>query len=200
MAAEAMSATERPIRADAVRNRERVMVAARELLARNGPEAQMEEIAARAGVGVGTLYRHFPTKGALLTEIARERFRSFLPIVAEAEQIEDPYEAFATVVRRFGEETEADVGFQLAMLGAGDFHADDIAEEKHAVSERVSAIMHRGVRSGALRADLTDADFPILMCSLSATMYFKPGGNADWRRQLELALAGIRGPGTPPAT
>jgi AcrR family transcriptional regulator len=188
-------ATERPSRADAVRNRERVMVAARELLARHGREAQMEEIAAKAGVGVGTLYRHFPTKEALLTEIARERFRSFVPIAAEAEQIEDAFVAFATALRRFSEETEEDVGFQLAMLGARDFHADDIAQEKRAVTEHVARIIDRGVRTGALRADLTEADFPILMCALSATMYFKPGANPDWRRQLELMLDGLRGPG-----
>jgi AcrR family transcriptional regulator len=62
-----MSTDERTLRADARRNRERIMAAGRELFAREGPQAQMDEIAAHAGVGIGTVYRHFPTKDALLT-------------------------------------------------------------------------------------------------------------------------------------
>ncbi|HRV60171.1 MAG TPA: helix-turn-helix domain-containing protein, partial [Solirubrobacterales bacterium] len=59
------------MRADARRNREKVLVAARELFARDGEGVQIEEIANHAGVGIGTVYRHFPTKGALLTEMVR---------------------------------------------------------------------------------------------------------------------------------
>ena len=84
---------EKPLRADALRNRERIVASGRELFASRGAEAQMDEIAAHAGVGIGTLYRHFPDKQALLTAMARERFAEFSEIAAEAEQIVDPFES-----------------------------------------------------------------------------------------------------------
>src|SRR5271165_3634774 len=67
----------RPMRADARRNRERILAAARELFAGSPQEVQMDDLARRAGVGVGTLYRHFPDKEALMGELVRERFELF---------------------------------------------------------------------------------------------------------------------------
>ena len=67
----------KPMRADARRNRERILEAARELLAAGPPEVQMDDLARRAGVGVGTVYRHFPDKEALMGELVRERFELF---------------------------------------------------------------------------------------------------------------------------
>ena len=66
------------------------MSAGRELFARDGPDAQMDEIAARAGVGIGTVYRHFPTKEALLTAMVRDRFQQFAEIAKVAEDTVDP--------------------------------------------------------------------------------------------------------------
>jgi len=90
----------RPLRADARRNLERILASARTLFAERGPDAQMEDIAAHAGVGIGTLYRRFPTKAALVTELVRERFQEFAVIAAECEGIDDPGEALATMMRR----------------------------------------------------------------------------------------------------
>ena len=67
----------RPLRADARRNRERILEAARETFSEYGTEAQMDEIARRAGVGVGTLYRHFPTKDVLVGELVRIKLSDF---------------------------------------------------------------------------------------------------------------------------
>ena len=80
-----MSTDQRTLRADARRNRERILSSGRELFAREGPEAQMDEIAAHAGVGIGTVYRHFPTKELLLTEIVRVRFQEFAAIATLVE-------------------------------------------------------------------------------------------------------------------
>ena len=96
------------IRADARRNRERIMSSGRELFAREGPEAQMDEIAAHAGVGIGTVYRHFPTKEALLTEMVRLRFQEFAEVAVLAEDIADPLEALETIMRRSAEAVEGD--------------------------------------------------------------------------------------------
>jgi len=71
------SETERPLRADARRNRERILASARAAFAESGAAVQIDDVARHAGVGVGTVYRHFPTKQALLTELVRQTFRLF---------------------------------------------------------------------------------------------------------------------------
>src|ERR1700743_682427 len=93
-----MEKLERPRRADARRNRARIIASARKLSARLGNDAQMEEIAADSGLGMGTLYRHFPNKQALLTEIVRKRFEGMIELAQAAERIEDPGEAFEAVL------------------------------------------------------------------------------------------------------
>src|SRR3954468_9163530 len=84
----------RPLRADARRNRERVLIAARAAFAEHGREAQMDDVARRAGVGVGTVYRHFPTKEALVNALALDLFERLVQHAREALAIEDPWEAF----------------------------------------------------------------------------------------------------------
>jgi AcrR family transcriptional regulator len=190
------SATVHPptLRADARRNRERIMIAARELFAREGPQAQMDEIAAHAGVGIGTVYRHFPTKEALLTAMVRDRFQEFAAIAVEAEEIADPLEALETVMRRSAEEVEGDVGFQLAMMGSNELEWEGIDEQKAALAEVVTRIIARAIAAGAVADDFSFEDFAMMMCGITATMYYKPGG-ADWRRHLELLLRGVLAPG-----
>jgi len=78
------SETERPLRADARRNRECILQAAREVFAKSGIDAQMDDVASRAGVGVGTVYRHFPTKEALMAELVRQKFRVFAAAARES--------------------------------------------------------------------------------------------------------------------
>jgi AcrR family transcriptional regulator len=182
---------QRTLRADARRNRERIMASARELFAREGPDAQMDDIAAHAGVGIGTVYRHFPTKEALLTAMVRDRFAVFAEIARAAEQIADPFDALATMMRESAEAVEHDMGFQLAMMGANELDWDGVELEKAALTEVVARIIERAVVTGAVRPDLSGEDYPMIMCGITSTMYFKPG-SADWRRHLELVLQGIR--------
>src|ERR1700756_2007672 len=89
------AAAPRPLRADAARNRERVLAAAREAFAEYGRDAQMEDVARRAGVGVGTVYRHFATKEALVDALLETRFRQAMERAREALALEDPWEAVA---------------------------------------------------------------------------------------------------------
>src|SRR5918912_1275957 len=85
----------RPLRADARRNRERVLRAAREACAAHGTGVQMDDVARRAGVGVGTVYRHFPTKEGLIEALVAGKFRITAENLRAALQIDDPWEAFA---------------------------------------------------------------------------------------------------------
>jgi AcrR family transcriptional regulator len=188
---ESMSEKERPLRADARRNRERILAAAGELFARLGDEAQMDQIAARCGLGLGTLYRHFPTKEALLTAIVRERFRGMADLARDAERIDDPGQAFEAVLTGYLEAAEGDAAFQLALLGSSSPRWEAIEEEKAEFTAAVTRIIERAVAAGAVRADLTFADFPLVARGVMSTMYFNRHGS-DWRRHLELALDGIR--------
>lgn len=188
-----MSTDQRPLRADARRNRERLLASARELFARTG-HASTEEIAAHASVGIATVYRHFPTKEALLTALVRDRFQGFVDMAHAAEDITDPFEALEAILRGYGEAADDDKGFQLAMLGSNDLAWDGIEQEKNAFAEAVTRVINRAIAAGVVRHDLTFNDFPMLTCGILATMYFKPGGNDDWRRHLQLALDSIRTP------
>ncbi|MDT7790411.1 MAG: hypothetical protein QOF58_8830, partial [Pseudonocardiales bacterium] len=91
------------MRADAARNREKVLEAARELFASKGFEVPLDEIATQAGVGPGTVYRHFPTKQALLGAIAEDRFRQLAVHAQAALEIDDPWTALTTFVHRGAE-------------------------------------------------------------------------------------------------
>jgi AcrR family transcriptional regulator len=166
------------------------MSAGRELFARDGPEAQMDEIATRAGVGIGTVYRHFPTKEALLTAMVRERFHEFAEIATLAEATVDPREALETVMLRSAEAVEGDVGFQLAMMGSNQLEWEGIEEQKAVLAAVVTRIIQRAVEAGAVRDDFTFEDFGMVMCGITSTMYYKPG-SADWRRHLAIIVHGL---------
>jgi AcrR family transcriptional regulator len=189
-----MPDNERPLRADARRNRERIMAAASELFAQHGHEAQMEDIAARAGLGIGTLYRHFPSKQALLAAMVGERFRGMAELVRAAEQIADPGEAFEATLRGYLEAADGDATFQLALMGTDDLRWDLVQEQKAEFAQAVGAIIDRAVAAGRIRPDFTGADFTILARGIISTMYFKAGGTSDWRRHLELVLDSVRVP------
>src|SRR5947209_10180827 len=113
--------TERPQRADARRNRERILEGARSAFAEFGADAQMDDVARRSGVGVGTVYRHFPTKEALLVELVRQKFRLFADRARQAlEDGGDAFEALVDLMRANAETAARDAASQQAIAGAGD--------------------------------------------------------------------------------
>jgi AcrR family transcriptional regulator len=188
-----MTDTERPLRADARRNREKIMASAAELFARLGTDAQMDQIAEHCGLGLGTLYRHFPTKEALLAAIISRRTEGLADLARAAERVDDPGEAFETLLRSYLESAEGDVAFQFAVLGSRDRRQSGPTVEKAEFRAIVTRIMDRAIAAGALRADLTVADFPLIACGVLSIMYYKPGGDEEgWRRYLDLVLDGLR--------
>jgi AcrR family transcriptional regulator len=187
MATEPTTTGERPLRADARRNRERILDAARLACAEHGAAVQMDDVAGRAGVGVGTVYRHFATKEALLEALLSEKYRTFVGYAREALEIDDPWEAFASVMRRNAEFMAKDAGLRHAVAGAG---LTESGSEERAELERLGGeIIARAQRAGVLRDDVTIEDLPMLMAGLCASMS-QP--QFDWRRHLELILDGLR--------
>lgn len=181
--------TPRPERADKARNRARILEAASAAFAESGTETQMDSIAARAGVGVGTLYRHFETKEVLLVAMVRQKFTLILEVARDGLEHEgEPFEIFKDVLRGGASVTSGDAAAQDALMRAGDdvwSHAADIIEELQATMQ---ILIDRAQAGGTMRADVSAADVPMLMCGVSATM---AAGNWDWRRHLEIVLDGL---------
>jgi AcrR family transcriptional regulator len=181
---------QRPLRADARRNRERILEAARIVFAEQGGEAQIDDIARAARVGVGTVYRHFPHKDALLGELVNQKFRGFADNAERALEVEDPWEAFAGLLRANAEFCAGDVGVQQA-LARGPAAWEFAAMELHRLRETTSRLIARAQEAGVMRPDFVVDDIAMLMCALSSTMGV-PG--YDWRRHLEILLSGLRTP------
>ena len=183
--------SERILRADARRNRDAILDAAGELFARHGDAVQMDEIAERAGLGVGTLYRHFADKGSLRAAIIGRRFEAMAALARAAEALEDPGAAFEQVLHGYLQSAEPDAAFRLALLGPDRPDWAAIDAEKAAFATSVERIVRRAVDAGQLRADFGLPDFILITRGAMANM----GGNGDWHRYLELQLEGIRGTG-----
>jgi len=179
---------ERPLRADARRNRERILVAAREVCAQQGANVQIDDVARIAGVGVGTVYRHFPTKDALIEALVAEKFRVTIDNIRAALEIEDPWEAFAAGLRTNAEVMAADAGLRDALirLGPAARHSDTDRAEVHTLATR---LIERAQAAGVLRDDVTADDVGALMAGLCASMAHP---EVDWRRHLEILLDGLR--------
>jgi AcrR family transcriptional regulator len=179
---------ERPLRADARRNRERILEAARGACAEHGTSVQIDDVARTAGVGVGTVYRHFPTKDALIEALVAEKFRVTTENIRAALEIEDPWESFAEALRRNAEVMAADAGLRDALirLGPAAQHSDEAHAELDALAGR---LVGRAQAAGALRRDVSVEDIGALMAGLCTSMAHP---ELDWRRHLELLLDGLR--------
>jgi AcrR family transcriptional regulator len=182
---------DRPLRADARRNRERILQAARFACAEHGASVQIDDVARSAGVGVGTVYRHFPTKDALIEALVAEKFRITSENMRAALEIEDPWESFAAALRRNAEVMAADAGLRDALirLGPDVSHSDAARAETEELGGRLVA---RAQAAGVLREDVSAQDIGILMAGLCTSMAH-PG--LDWRRHLEVLLDGLRAHG-----
>jgi AcrR family transcriptional regulator len=182
----------RQLRADARRNRERILEGARAVFAECGAEAQMDDVAARAGVGVGTVYRHFPTKEALMVELMRQKFRLFADRAREAlETDQEPFEALVGLLRRNAETAAHDAATQLAIAGAGENLWDQTQAEREELLERTDELIARAHRAGTIRADIQASDIAMLMCGVCSAMSVTAPG-FDWERHLDLVVDMLR--------
>ncbi|MGO9899602.1 MAG: TetR/AcrR family transcriptional regulator [Solirubrobacteraceae bacterium] len=181
----------RPLRADARRNRERILESARAVFAECGAEAQIDDVARQAGVGVGTVYRHFATKEALLAELLREKFRLFSARAREVlAQDGEPFAMFEDLLRRNAETAASDAAVQHALAAAGEHIWVQASDERDELLAATGELIARARRAGTIRQDLEANDIAMLMCGLCSTMGGKPG--FDWRRHLDLVIDMLR--------
>jgi AcrR family transcriptional regulator len=174
-------------RSDARRNRERVVAAARRCMARDGLDAGMDDIARTAGVGVGTVYRHFPTKDELVEALAGERFERLRDIALEALDMDDPAQAFEQFIRAAARiQTEDRALSEVLVSRPGTMRG---AAERVGMLELTDKVLRRAQKAGAIRPDADARDIPMIMCGMAGTF---DNPFADNERYIGIVLDGLR--------
>jgi AcrR family transcriptional regulator len=195
-AAEASSApTARHLRADAQRNRDKILAAAEVAFREQGSAVQMEDIAHRASVGVGTLYRHFPTKENLVAELFMHRFSGCIAQAESALESADPWSALECFVHNNAEAMAVDAGLRDALTAVRK-DQNMCSAQRGELNARIAMLLERGQRQGSVRPDVEVQDMQALMCGLSAAI--ADGGQP--RLLASVLLAGLRAQDAPRAS
>jgi AcrR family transcriptional regulator len=186
------SETHRPLRADARRNRERILESARSVFAECGAEAQMDDVARCAGVGVGTVYRHFPTKEALMVELVRQKFRLFADRAREAlDEDGEPFAALTGLMRLNAQTAARDAATQHALASSGESIWRQARAEQEELVALTEELVARARSEGTIRPDARGTDIGMLMCGVCSSMGFSVRG-FDWERHLDLVIDALR--------
>ena len=187
--------THRQPRADARRNREAVIAAAKQLFAERGLDAQMPDVAKAANVGVGTVYRHFATKDDLIAAMAAERFERMADKAREALEADDAWESFCDFIR-FCAQIQADDRGLCEVMGSRPEVMGQAAEAA-GLPGLSNRLVKRAQRAGVLRRDLSWEDVPMIACGLGRVTDMTVGpALGRWPRLVEIILDGLRAPGT----
>jgi AcrR family transcriptional regulator len=182
----------RRLRADAARNRASIVAVAREVFAEQGLEAPLEAIAARAGVGIATLYRRFPTREKLVAAALVDKVTEYAEAAEQALAAADPWAGFAGLVQRICELQAGDRG--LSELLSMTLSADEQVEQlRRTANDQVATLIGRAKAAGRLREDFAGEDLVLLLIATAAVMHVTRADAPDaWRRFVALALDGFR--------
>jgi AcrR family transcriptional regulator len=178
-----------PRRADARRNRERLLAAATAAFAEQGADAPLEDIARRAGVGIGTLYRHFPTRLALQEGVFRSQVETVCARGGELSESPAPGEAFADWLRGLTSFLATKRGLSHALIASLGKDSELISSCGQAMRATAEQLLTRAQQAGEVRDDLTAMDVMRLMHGIGVAVEHAPG-EAD--RMLSLMLDGMR--------
>jgi AcrR family transcriptional regulator len=180
-------------RADALANRERLIEAAKEILGQGGPQASLEAVARRAGVGTGTLYRHFPSREALFQAVYRREVEQLIELAERLQGGADEVQALRDWLHAY----VALVATKRGLLGALAVALSDASKAMYAeVSQRLTAaaerLLRRAIAAGALRRDITADDLLQTLFALCYARPPQPGWEAQVRRLLDIFIDGLR--------
>ncbi|APE15558.1 TetR family transcriptional regulator [Mycobacterium sp. WY10] len=175
------------VRADAARNAERILHAAREVYAEVGPDAHMELVARRAGVGERTLYRRFPTKGDLIRAALDQSIaENLMPAIEKARQNGDPLQGLTDIV-----EAAISLGAREHSILAAARKADALDNVSARLDEALYELMRRAQEAGVVRADLVADDLPRIIAMLNSVLWTMDPTSDGWRRYVTLMLDAI---------
>ncbi|WP_186377196.1 TetR/AcrR family transcriptional regulator [Curtobacterium pusillum] len=186
---------ERPLRADAARNRELILQTARKCFAERGLSVTLNDIAHEAGVGVGTVYRRFADKDSLIEALLATKFEAMNDAAARAGDEADPREALRVYLMGVFEFRARDRALADAIVRAGKARPS-IVQERDRLEDQVSTIIRRAKDAGVVRQGFDYRDLPMLTTMLGAVADATRGHDPDaWRRYAEVLIDGVM-PGT----
>jgi AcrR family transcriptional regulator len=190
-----VSAAPKPLRADAERNRERILAAAAEVFADRGLDVSLDDIAMAAGVGVGTVYRRFADKDALIDALFAEKIGRAVALAQECLEIEDPWEGFATFMRGMCHMHAADRGFKDALL-SHDRGRERVADARDTIAPIAVRLLERAQAAGVVREDVSTFDVPLIhLCVGLIAERTRDAAPDYWERILTLILDGMAASG-----
>ncbi|MFC4064157.1 TetR/AcrR family transcriptional regulator [Actinoplanes subglobosus] len=179
-----------PLRRDAQRNRERIVEAAGEVFATRGFAATLDDVAHHAGVGVGTVYRRFPTKEELIDAVFTDRLEDLVTLAEEALTAPSAWEGLTGFLRTSARWHAADRGLRDAALSMGEQHFKQAGEQ---IVPLLEQLMERAHAEGTLRLDAGFHDFPIIMAMVTEMAQHSEGCRPGlYERYLELVIDGLR--------
>lgn len=181
----------RPLRRDAQRNRERILAAARELFAERGVDATLDDVAARAGVGVGTVYRRYANKDALLDELFEEGIAELATFARDSLSSPDAWGALIGFVERLEEKSAANRALEQLVMHP-DRGRELTARAREQLLAPLDALVERAKADGRLRADFETADIAMIHTMLAAVGRETRSHSPDlWRRYFTIIVDGL---------
>jgi AcrR family transcriptional regulator len=193
-----MRTTERPLRKDAERNRERILQAARELFAARGLGVTLNDIAHHAGVGVGTVYRRFPDKAQLIDELFEQQLDEMVGLMEAAVQDPDPWQGLTGFLRQNLELQTRDRALRELVLGSRE-GMERVGRIRARMLPLGIKLVQRAKEAGCLRPDFQPQDIPILLVMLTTIVDAARDVEPDlWQRYIEIVFQGLRAAPTPP--
>lgn len=184
--------SDRPLRKDAERNRQRVIDAARDLFATRGLDATLNEVAHHGGIGVGTVYRRFPTKEALFEAIFEDTIDEVAALADSGLEFDDSWQGFAWFVEEMCQQTATDRGLREILYGKGG-GGNRVEAARTRLVPKIAKLVERAQKDGHLRRGISDTDMPILGLLAGTVSEFAGHVDADlWRRYVAIFLDGLR--------
>jgi AcrR family transcriptional regulator len=181
-----------PLRADAERNRQRLLAAAKELFADRGLHVTLDEVARHAGVGTGTAYRRFPNKDALIEALMVDRINALGAIAEECLEEPDPWVALTSYFERALALQASDRGLKDVLFSPGRGR-ERVAHARRALGGPATKLVRRAIEAGVVRSDLDTSDIPLINFMLNTIVDFGRDAEPElYRRYLAIVFAGLR--------
>jgi AcrR family transcriptional regulator len=189
MAKQATKTVRKP-RVDAVRNRERVLAAAKTVFSAGGPEASLEAVAKRAGVGIGTLYRHFPTRQDLFEAVYRREVQQLVELAEALKNEASPVDALRRWLRSNVEFVATKKGMSAALALAVQGSSELAAFTFERLTRAVGGLLDRAVAAGKIRSDVSPEDLLRALVGM-CYMHDQPGWQKSVLRLVDVFVDGL---------